>query len=69
MPDRVLMLPAPARPRHRRHPVRTAVLDTVAKVGSGVTIAAIFVVAGTAATLTAEPVDPPARVVTFELSR
>lgn len=61
MPER-----APVLPRHRRHPVRTAVLDVAAKLGSAITLAALLVVGATTAGLTAP--EPGPQVVTFEIA-
>ena len=70
MPERVLALPAPARPRHRRHPVRTGVLNVTAKVGSAVTLVTRSVVlAATTAGMSAGPAaEQPTKVVTFEIA-
>lgn len=69
MTERALVLPAPARPRHRRNPVRTNVLDVTAKLGSAITLSALVVLAGTAAGLSAGLTpEPPTKVVTFEIA-
>lgn len=69
MPERALVLPAPARPRHRRNPVRTSVLDVTAKVGSAVTLSALVVLAATTAGMSAGPApEQPTKVVTFEIA-
>ncbi|MDN5859236.1 MAG: hypothetical protein L0H84_11495 [Pseudonocardia sp.] len=64
-----LMMPAPAPARHRRNPVRTGMLDLVAKVGSAVTLSALVVLAATAAALSAGSApEQPTKVVTFEIA-